>query len=98
MELGSKNSGAGAGTENAQIKNKNQAVDNGHAAHGNGAHLTDHDVVKQGYEVGDAVLDDNGHGDPKDMAVKRPVADVTVSHKYLTDYALVGDGLRTSRQ
>ena len=83
VELSSKNSGAGAGTENAQVKDKNQAIDDGHAAHGNGAHLTDHDVVKQGNKVRDAVLNDNGHGNPKNTAVKRLAADVTLEHRIL---------------
>ena len=40
--------------------------------------LTLEGCIQQGYKIGDAVLDDDGNGDPKDTAVKRPVADVTV--------------------
>ena len=83
MELGGKNSGTGGGAKDAQVKDKNQAVDDGHAAHGYGAHLTDHNVVKQGYKVRDAVLNDNGHGNPKNTAVKRPVAYKTIHFGYL---------------
>ena len=76
MELGRKNSGTGAGTENAQVEHENQAIDDGHAAHGDGAHLTDHDVVKQGYKIGDSVLDDNGNGNLENPPVEGTVANI----------------------
>ena len=82
-ELGGEDSRAGAGTEDAQVKDEHQTVDDGHAAHGDGAHLAYHDVVKQGYKVCNAVLNHDGDGYPQDTAVKRPVRDQRVSHNYL---------------
>ena len=83
VELGGEDTRAGACAEDAQVEDEQQAVDDGNAAHGNGADLADHDVVQQGHKVGDAVLDDNGDGHPKDPAVKRLVSDVTMMHKNL---------------
>ena len=83
VELGGEDTRAGACAEDAQVEYEQQAVDDGNAAHGNGADLPDHDVVQQGHKVGDAVLDDNGDGYPKDPAVKRLVSDVTMMHKNL---------------
>ena len=80
VKLGGEDSRAGAGAEDAQVEDKQQPVDDGHAAHGNGAHLAHHDIVQQGDKIGNAVLDDNGDGDPKDTAVKRLVADVSIQH------------------
>ena len=79
--LGGKDAGAGTGTEKAQVEHKQQSVDDGNTAHGNGTYLTNHDVVQQGHKIGDAVLDDNRNGDGKDIAVKCPVADVSIYHK-----------------
>ena len=73
VKLGCEDARAGAGPEDAQIKDKRQPVDNGDAAHGNGAHPAHHNVVEQGYKVCNAVLDDDGDGNPQDTAVKRPV-------------------------
>ena len=83
VELGGEDTRAGACAENTQVEHEQQAVDDGNAAHRNGADLADHNVVQQGYKVGNAVLDDNGDGHPKDTAVKRPVSDVTMIHKNL---------------
>ena len=47
MELGSENSCTGGRAEDAQIKNKNQIVDNGNTAHFQRSHLTHHDVIQQ---------------------------------------------------
>ena len=46
VELGCKNSGTGGGAENTQIKDSQQHIDNGNAAHRHGAYLTDHNVVQ----------------------------------------------------
>ena len=83
VELGGEDACAGAGPEDAQVEYENQTVDDGHAAHGNGAHLTHHDVIQQRDEVGDAVLDDDGQCDGKHPAVKRPGADEFFEHNYL---------------
>ena len=45
VELGGKDSGTGAGTEDAQVEHEQQTVDDGYTAHGQGAHLTDHHIV-----------------------------------------------------
>ena len=47
LELGGEDSRAGRGAENHQIEHKQQLIDDGNAAHGEGAHLTDHNVVQQ---------------------------------------------------
>ena len=78
VKLGGEDTRAGDCTEDAQVEHQNQTVGDGDTAHGHGAHLADHDVVQHGDEIGNAVLDNNGHGDPQNMAVKRPVADVAV--------------------
>ena len=83
VELSGEDARAGAGSKNAQVKDKHQAVDNGNTAHGNGAHLAHHDVVKQGDKVCNAVLNHDGDGYPQDTAVKRPVRNQWVSHNYL---------------
>ena len=78
VELGGENARAGAGTKDTQVEHEDQTVDDGNAAHGYGADLAHHDVVEHGYEIGDAVLDDDGDGNPKTAAVERPVANVTI--------------------
>ena len=81
VELGGEDTRAGTGAENAKVEDKQQAVDDGNTAHGNGTHLAHHDVVQQGNKIGDAVLNDDGNGHRKTAAVKRPVADVTFEHR-----------------
>ena len=83
IKLGGEDTRAGACAEDAQVEHEQQTVDDGNAAHRDGADLADHNVVQQGYKVGNAVLDDNGDGYPKDPAVKRLVSDVTMMHKNL---------------
>ena len=73
-ELGGKNTRAGDGTENAQVKYEQQLVYNGHAAHLHGADLAHHDIIQQGNKIGDAVLDDNGQHHRQHPAVKGSVA------------------------
>lgn len=81
MELGCKNSGTGAGTENAQVEYKNQLVHNGNAAHGQGPHLAHHNIVQQGYKICNAVLDDDRHGNLEHALVKGPIANISFQHK-----------------
>ena len=81
VELGRKNPGAGAGAKNAQVEHKNQLVHNGNAAHGQCAHLADHNVIQQRNEIGNAILNDNWHGDLEHAPIKRPVADVLFEHR-----------------
>ena len=76
MKLGGKNTRTGGSAENAEIKNKDDLVDNGHAAHRKRANLTNHDVVKQGYKIGDSVLDDNGNGNLENPPVEGTVANI----------------------
>ena len=76
VKLGGKNTRTGGSAENAEIKNKDDLVDNGHAAHRKRANLTDHDVVKQGYKIGDSVLDDNGNGNLENPSVEGTVANI----------------------
>ena len=78
MELGGENTRTGAGTEDAQIEDKQQAVDDGNTAHGIGTDLADHDVVQQIDEVGDTHLHDDGNGDRENTLEKHPVADVAI--------------------
>ena len=56
------------------IEDKQQIVDDGNAAHGNGAHLAHHDVIQHGDKIGDAVLNDNGQHHRQHPAVKGFVA------------------------
>jgi len=78
VELGGEDARAGTGTEDAEVEHKDQTVDNGNPAHGYGAHLADHNVVQKIYEIGNAVLDHNGHGDPEKPAVKGPVTNISM--------------------
>ena len=82
LELGGENSSPGGGAEDAQVENKHQLVDDGNAAHRQGAHLAHHDVIQQGYKIGDAVLDDDGHHNGHHPPVKGPVADVTLQSHF----------------
>ena len=52
----------GDGTENTEIKNKNQAVYNGYSAHGDGADLADHNIIQQVDQLRDAVLNHHRQG------------------------------------
>ena len=81
VELGGKNTGTGAGTEYAQIKNKQQSVDNGNTAHGDGTHLADHNIIQKGNEICNTILDHDRHGDPQASAVECPVANISLEHK-----------------
>ena len=81
VELGGKDAGAGAGTENAQIEHEQKLVNNGHAAHGDGSHLTNHNIVQKGHEIGDAVLDDDGQSYGNNPPVKGFVAYIFFDHK-----------------
>ena len=80
VELSGENACTGTGTEDTKVKYKDQTVDDGDTTHGQCAHLAHHDVVQHGNKIGDAVLYDNGDGNPKNPAVKCFVADITIMH------------------
>ena len=80
VELGGENTRAGTGAKDAEIENKDDSVDDRYTAHGNGAHLADHNVVQKIDKIGDAVLNDDGDGNPQDTAVKCPVTDISLQH------------------
>ena len=77
VELGSEDTRPGGGTENTEIEHKNDLIDDGNTAHGQGTHLAHHNVIQQGYKIGNAVLDDDGNGDLKYPPVKGPVTYVS---------------------
>ena len=81
IKLGGKNTRTGAGAKNAEVINKNQTVYNGNTAHLQAAHLSDHDVVQHGNEIGDAVLDDDRNGDQKESFIKCLVGRNLFQHK-----------------
>ena len=81
VELGGEDSRAGAGTKDTQIENKNQTVDNGYAAHRDGANLAYHNIIQQVYKVCNACLNDDGNGHAQNPAVKGSGADETLEHK-----------------
>ena len=75
VELGGKDTGTGSGTEDTQVEHKDQAVYDGNAAHGDGAHLAHHDIIQQRYKVRNQVLQNNGQGRDHGSAIKGFVAD-----------------------
>ena len=75
VELGRKDTDAAKGAEDRQIKDKNELVDDGNAAHGHGAHLTDHYVIKQTYEICYRVLYKYRDHYHKQMLVERAIAE-----------------------
>ena len=88
-ELGGKNARTGAGTEDAQIVDEQQTVDDGNAAHLQASHLSDHDVVQHGDKVGNAVLNDDRNGDDKE-ALKQDML-VRAAMKVIEDTAVLKD-------
>ena len=84
LKLGGEDARTGSGTEDAKVKDEQQLVHNGNAAHGQRAHLADHDVVQQGDKIGDAVLNDDGDDNGHDPFVKRLVANVPFVHSDLS--------------
>ena len=77
VELGCKDTRTGNGAEYTQIEHKQQLIDNGNTAHLQGAYLANHDIIQQRNKVCNAVLNDNGHSNAHDPAIKRLVADVS---------------------
>ena len=69
VELCGEDAGAGSGTEDAQVKDEKQTVDDGYTAHGNGAHLAYHDIVQKIHKIGDSGLNDYGNGDGQNTVI-----------------------------
>ena len=57
LELGGEDARAGGRAEDAEVEHEHKLIDDGHAAHGDRAHLTHHHIVQHLDEIGDAVLD-----------------------------------------
>ena len=74
IELGSEDPRPGQPAEDAEVKDKQQLVDNGHAGHGLRAHLAHHHIVQQVHKVCYQVLcqDRQHHGEKP--PIKGPVA------------------------
>ena len=81
VELGGENTGAGTGTENAQVKHKHQLIDDGNTAHRDGSHLANHDVIQHGDEVGDEVLNDDWNCNGEYAFVKRFITKILFTHR-----------------
>ena len=81
VELCRKNTRTGTGAKNAQAENKHQTVDDGNAAHLQAAHLSDHDVIQHGNEIGNAVLDNNRNCNLEKTAIKLLISHQITKHK-----------------
>ena len=62
-------------TENQKIENENELIDDGNARHGFRTELSDHDVIKQADEIGDAHLYHPRNGNHQNFFIKSAVAD-----------------------
>ena len=74
VKLSAEDASARGAAPNGEVIHKQQLAYHGNAAHGQGAHLAHHDVVKQGDNVRQGVLHDDGQHHQQHMAVKGPVA------------------------
>ena len=74
IKLRAVDAGTGKGAEDAQIDDEHQLVHNGDAGHRLGADPADHQVIKQAYEIGDAVLNHDRHRNRKRFSVKFSVS------------------------
>ena len=57
-----------------QIIDKDQLIDDGNAGHGFRADPADHDIVQKVYEISDAVLHHDGHGNRQNHLIESSVA------------------------
>ena len=80
-ELRSEDTGTGHGTENTQIEDKHQLIDDGNATHLQRANLANHNVIQEGNKIGDAVLNDDGKCYRQNPAVEGFVADISLYHR-----------------
>ena len=67
-KLGGEDARAGGRAEDAQVEDEHELVDDGHAAHGDGAHLPHHHIVQHLDKICDAVLDHHGQSHGQDPA------------------------------
>ena len=75
IELRPVDARARQGSEDAQIDDEQQLVHDGNAGHRLGADPSDHQIIEQADEVGDAVLDHDRHRDRQRFFVKFSVSD-----------------------
>jgi hypothetical protein len=62
--LGGKYTCTGGSTEEAKVKNKEQIIiDNGNTGNLLRCQLTDHQVIHEGYQIGNGILQDHGQCD-----------------------------------
>ena len=73
--LGTNNARPGQRTPDAQVEHKQQLIDDGNGAHGQGAHLANHHIIQQADHVGQGVLHNNRQNHHRNMAVKGAVTD-----------------------
>lgn len=75
VELGAEDPGAGNTAENADIKDKDQLVDDGDSRHLFGADLSHHNIIQKADKAGNGVLNDQRDSQSQHIPVKLPVSD-----------------------
>ena len=76
IELRRQDPCAGQSAQGAEVKDENQLIDNGHAAHRLCPHLSDHDVVEQRDKVRYHILNQDRHQDGEYPLIKIPIPDI----------------------
>ena len=80
----------GDGSENAEVIDKQNLIDNRNAGHGFGSDLADHNIIQHIHKVCDTVLDHDRDGYGKYHLVKIRISKVffpEFSHKYTLLYS-----------
>ena len=75
-KLRAEDGGTGQSAEDGQIVNKDQLVHDRHAAHRYGAESADHEIVEQGYKIGNALLDDKRDSQSDQCRIERLIPDI----------------------
>ena len=90
VKLDTKDPGGGQSAKDGQVKDKDQLIDNGYAAHLLRSHPPDHNIVKETYKIGNAVLDHDGHRHLQNAPVKLFITDqlTHVNPKILPAYSV----------
>ena len=83
VELRGKDARPGHRAEHAEVEHKQQLIHNGHAAHLQCAHPTDHNVVQHTDKICNGILDHDRHGHCQHHRVKFPISNEFLSHTHL---------------
>ena len=83
-----KDAGAGNCSEQAEVIDKQDLVDNGNTGHGLRADLTDHNIVQHVYKVCDTVLNHDWDSNHKYHLIKSGVAEVFLPEIFHLDFLL----------